>query len=228
MSLEIHSHSSSPMRPLHQSLTSEIPSQPLKSSRGNVKFASTIEHTRFIESVKELSKKEKDKRWVSAEVFHDLKAESRVILDTLKRSDSFDIFMYRGLEMVDPEATTRRQRRNTDAIGAVLIEQREQRQKGKRNPKSIRKVYKKLVTDSMKEALENAYVDKKAVQEYLSTAIEEVNQEHREQKTNRKPAKKSIDLSGRSPSNPNKRAFGGLFSKRTVTLSCSDSSTKSS
>jgi hypothetical protein len=60
-----------------------------------------------------------------------------------------------------------------------MIEQRDQRSKSTFNPKAIRKVYKKMLVDSVKEALENAYMDQKAVKDYLSTTEDELQEEYR-------------------------------------------------
>jgi hypothetical protein len=145
-----------------------------------------------VESRHSLSTKERERRWFSNDDFSRVKNSCMRDLESLKNSKNPDIFSYRGMEMVDPEAMVLRQRRHTDAVSAVLLEQREQRSKcsasvaattgvstadnsamsHNNNPKAIRKVYKKVVTNSVKEALENGYLDQKAVQEYLSS-IEE-------------------------------------------------------
>ena len=108
-----------------------------------------------------------------------------------------DMYSYRGLEMCDPETIVRRQRHHMDTVNAVLLLQREKRhrERQQRNKleatdaaatttvttakqsnnqetfsKEIRKIYRKhMPVESMREALENAYIDRKAVEEYLST-----------------------------------------------------------
>jgi hypothetical protein len=130
----------------------------------------------YVESRKYICRKERERRWLSSEEFTKVKSQSRQEVLQLNKSDYADIFMYRGMEMVDPEAVVKRQRRYTNSISVVLIEQREQRSKSMSNPKAIKKAYKKVTTDSIREALENAYIDTKAVKDYLSTTEEELLQ----------------------------------------------------
>jgi hypothetical protein len=131
-----------------------------------------------VENWKYASQKEKDKRWLKGDDVATFKRECRKIVDELKRSANASIFAYRGLEMVDPEAVVRRRRHQTDVTSAVLIEQREQRSKAVTNPKAIRKAYRAHVVECMKEALENAYIDEKAVKHYLSTTNIELEEEY--------------------------------------------------
>lgn len=133
----------------------------------------------YIECRKNLCRRERERRWLSSTEFTKVKIQCRQEVLQLKNSDSGDIFLYRGMEMVDPEAVVKRQRRYTNSISAVLIEQREQRSKSISNPKAIKKEYKKISMDSIRDALENAYIDTKAVKDYLSTTEEELLQEER-------------------------------------------------
>jgi hypothetical protein len=130
-----------------------------------------------VENGKTMSQKEKDRRWLRGDDIAAFKRECRHVVDELKRSGNATIFAYRGLEMVDPEAVIRRRRHQTNANSAVLIEQREQRSKAVSNPKAIRKVYRTHIMESIKEALENAYIDEKAVKDYMSTTNSELEEE---------------------------------------------------
>ena len=149
----------------------------------------------YVESRKNLCKKERERRWLSSEEFTKVKSQCRQEVLRLKNSNNgADIFSYRGMEMIDPEAVVKRQRRYTNSISAVLIEQREQRSKLiSTNPKAIKKAYKKVITDSIREALENAYVDTKAVKDYLSTTEEEIllQQEERTKQQQKEQSNKS-------------------------------------
>jgi hypothetical protein len=207
MSLEIHA------KPLHESLVETNPASPWKETRRCKVSFYEVEEVHFIQSHQCLSKKEKTIRWLSSAEFATHKADCRRMLEEMKHAPDAGIFTYRGLEMVDPAATAKRQRHNTDTVGAVLLEQREQRMKGGCNPKAIRKVYKKLVTESMREALENAYMDKKSVQEYLSTTMEELEQ----QKEKRKCPKRVLTFrSNRSKSGGGGKSFATLLGRKTV------------
>ena len=148
-----------------------------------------MHETVLIESALKLSRKEKQKRWVSSDEFAKFKEDCMKLLREIQDTPTdSDIFKYRGLEMIDPASTARRQRHNTNSVVAVLLEQKEQRQQQKRSggvrggkikPKDIRKAYKSTVAESMKEAIENAYIDSKAIKEYLINTEEDVAFEHR-------------------------------------------------
>jgi hypothetical protein len=144
----------------------------------------------WVENRCSLSTKERERMWFSNNYFSQVKVSCLAELKSLKKSKKADIFSYRGMELVDPDAMVQRQRRYTDSVSAVMLEQKVQRSicsaattlsgsstTGPNIPKAIRKAYKKVVTDSVKEALENAYVDKKAVQEYLLNAEEDYQRE---------------------------------------------------
>jgi hypothetical protein len=176
MALGLHSVLVASNRPL-DGPPAEMEKNPLPKTVGRVSFQEGHE-TRMLENATALSKKERLKRWVSAQEFTQFKQDSMKMLKEISRSGNGDIFAYRGLEMVDPAATAKRQRHNTNSVSAVLIAQREQKQKGKAKPKELRKAYKETVTESMKEAVENAYIDSKAVKDYLANAMEEVELEH--------------------------------------------------
>ena len=145
-----------------------------------------LEEIHQIPNRKSFTKKEKSKLWLSDAEFRERKQEDLRMLEEMKDSEDSGIFDYRGLEMVDPSHIARRQRHKTDTISFVLIEQREQRWKRISDPKAIRKVYKKHVTESKREALENAYIDRKSVVEYLSTTNEELELQYNMEKTRRK------------------------------------------
>jgi hypothetical protein len=188
MALETHSNAVPPCLPLHRSLETvhdSMPgSSPSKETRVKTDRRSRVcfnfqEKIHEIDNAKLLSKNEKHKRWLSTEDFVAVKGECRRLVDEMIHSSGVPLSSYRGLEMIDPQASARRQRHTGDAVGAVLTLQREHRMKGEHNPKAIRKQYKKLGTDSMREALENAYLDKKAVQEYMSTTMQELEHEKR-------------------------------------------------
>mmetsp|Transcript_10737 Transcript_10737/g.17161 ORF Transcript_10737/g.17161 Transcript_10737/m.17161 type:complete len:259 (+) Transcript_10737:199-975(+) len=130
----------------------------------------------FVENRASLCKRERERRWLSSVEFVEVKSKCQENISELKASPTADIFSYRGMEMVDPEAVVRRQRRHTNSVTEVLIAQRDQRFKEVTNPRAIRKAYKRTVLESMREALENAYIDRKAVVEYLSTAEKELQE----------------------------------------------------
>eukprot|EP00339_Tiarina_fusa_P015563 CAMPEP_0117011252 /NCGR_PEP_ID=MMETSP0472-20121206/9716_1 /TAXON_ID=693140 ORGANISM="Tiarina fusus, Strain LIS" /NCGR_SAMPLE_ID=MMETSP0472 /ASSEMBLY_ACC=CAM_ASM_000603 /LENGTH=217 /DNA_ID=CAMNT_0004714003 /DNA_START=28 /DNA_END=682 /DNA_ORIENTATION=+ len=176
MAIGFHHIQVTPNRPLDAPLA-EMAKTPLHKEVSTVSFQEAHE-SRVIENATTLSKKEKLKRWVSADEFAQFKQDCIAILKDISQSGNADIYSYRGLEMVDPAATAKRQRHNTNSVACVLIEQREQRQKGKMKPKELRKAYKSTVMESMKEAIENAYLDSKAVEGYLANTIEEVRLEH--------------------------------------------------
>ena len=129
-----------------------------------------------------LSKKEYEKRWWLENDFMTIKNKCREEVDQIKQSKNANIFSYRGMEMVDPETVVQRQRRYTNCMAAVLIEQREQKSKSTSIPKAIRKVCKKVTIDSVKEALENAYIDRKAIEEYMNRTEEDLEEEYSAQK----------------------------------------------
>jgi hypothetical protein len=179
MALETHSNAVPPCLPLHRSLeTVDESSKETTTRRSRVSF-NFVEKVHEIDNAKLLSKNEKHKLWLSKDDFLAVKGECRRLVDEIIHSRDVPLSSYRGLEMIDPQATARRQRHTGDAIGAVLTLQREHKWKGEYNPKAIRKQYKKLGTDSIREALENAYLDKKAVQEYMSTTMQELEHERR-------------------------------------------------
>eukprot|EP00934_Nitzschia_sp_Nitz4_P002387 Nitzschia sp. Nitz4//scaffold200_size39268//12528//13193//NITZ4_007614-RA/size39268-processed-gene-0.13-mRNA-1//-1//CDS//3329541280//2382//frame0 len=165
----------------------------------NVQFAEDLNQEFTIETRKKLNKKEKQKRWLTSEDYLAQKEDSRKALGGLKNSSSAVIFDYRGLELVDPASTAKRQRHHTNSVTAVLLEQKEQRKSGIASAKAIKKVYKATVANSVKEALENAYMDKKSVAEYLENTMEELS---REQRSSRAGAKQR----GLSPI-PRRRSF---------------------
>ena len=199
-STEIGDSSSAEMR----KATTQPQNEKLKSNTKVVSFQKECENrVRIIEKATKLSLKDKKKRWVSTEEFTLAKKDCMKVLKEIEYYDDSDdlddsddcetsssstsvedriFFAYRGLEMVDPAAIAKRQRHNVNSIAAVLIEQKEQRQRrGRSTPlksKDIRKVYKSTVTESAKEAIENAYLDSKAVEEYLQHTMEEVENEH--------------------------------------------------
>jgi hypothetical protein len=187
MALETHSNAGPPCLPLHRSLETVhecmpgLPSKETTTRRSRVSF-NFLEKIHEIDNAKLLSKKEKHKRWLSNEDYVAVKGECRRLVEEMANSSGVPLSSYRGLEMVDPQATARQLRHMGDAVGVVLTLQREQRIKGESNPKVIRKQYKKLGTDSMREALENAYLDKKAVQKYLSTTMQELEHDEKRSK----------------------------------------------
>jgi hypothetical protein len=212
MSLEIHSkplHESS-----HESSIETNPASPSKKTRSYKVSFYEGDEVHFIDSHKSLTKKEKTIRWLSSAEFAAHKEDCRRTLKEMKHAPDAGIFTYRGLEMVDPAATAKRQRHNTDTVGAVLIEQRDQRMKGVCQPKAIRKVYKKLVTESMREALENAYMDKKSVQEYLSTTMEELEQQ--KEKRNCPKRSKTFRSKPRLDRSKSQSRFASLLGRKTV------------
>lgn len=194
-----------------------------------------------VENRKSLSNKERKRRWFSNDQFSRVKNECHQELEILKNSESADIFAYRGMEMIDPEAVVRRQRRHTNSISAVLIEQREQRSKtlasstsdiqqldkSPCNPKAIRKVYKRVVTDSIREALENAYIDKKAVQDYMSNAEEEVRIEYqraKEETSTLARGKRGSLFPARTTCKTTQRQHDSVSrNRRSMTTSCDES-----
>ncbi|KAG7347425.1 hypothetical protein IV203_016130 [Nitzschia inconspicua] len=210
----------------------------MKSKNASCEFRSRVDtrKVRFghaevvgrVECRSSLCTKQRDKRWFSNDQFSKVKKECLQELKSLKTSENADMFSYRGMELVDPESIVRRQRRHTNSISAVLIEQREQRSKAvsdaaiqtapkvPHNPKAIRKVYKKVAIDSMKEALENAYIDKKAVQQYMLNVEEELRIEYErtraENKMHSSPRKNLVSLF--SPRKTQTSGFNSAISSR--------------
>jgi len=146
-----------------------------KSSRTNprrVTFQDGSGTIHRVENASRMSKREKRKRWVSGKDFVESKQNCIKEVQILQMAEDRDIFAYRGLEMVDPDAISKRRIHHRAAISAVLNTQDKQRLNGKCKPKEIRKIYKAVVTPSVREAFENAYLDRKAVVSYLGVTIE--------------------------------------------------------
>ena len=164
-----------------------------------------------IENAGRLSKREKLKRWVSVPEFAEYKKDSIVAVKELRKSGNTNIFLYRGLEMVAPDSIARRRERHKRAITAVLKMQDKQQLNGYVEPKELKKVYKPMVTDSMREALENAYMDRMAIEEYVNSSECEST------------TKDVLKGRGSQQSRPRSKKMGGLFSRRSSGVSSSSS-----
>ena len=155
-----------------------------------VSFGEAVVVERIENSPAHLYTKQKSIRWFSKDEYAIIRSRCLEDLHQVKgkNSQQSDIYSYRGLEMCDPETIVRRQRHHMDTVNAVLLAQREKRQEHHQRkkidctdaatvtaskeafPNEIRKVYRKHIpVKSIKEALENAYIDRRAVEEYLST-----------------------------------------------------------
>ena len=149
--------------------------------RKSVSFGRNVTvHVLVVPNQKKLGRKEKSKLWLSSEEFLMIRDNCLDEIDILDDAEEFDIFRFRGLEMVARDAKGMRQVQ--DSIHGVLNEQQVQRQTGDgtMRPKSIRKVYKELTVESSHAALENAYIDQMAVKDYLQNTESELRQEMEE------------------------------------------------
>ena len=142
-----------------------------------------------VPSAKFLSRREKAKIWLSNDEFQICREQCKREIKLLEAENKFDIFKFRGLEMIDSETSSVRQKISSLSVGIVIKEQCMQRSQGINDPKAIKKAYQKVTSDNMRKALENAFIDHKSVTEYLSTTQDELEQQYRLPKEKHLPAK---------------------------------------
>ena len=149
--------------------------------RKNVSFGGkrVTTHVYPIPNARKLTKKEKSKMWLSTEEFLMIRDNCHDEIEILDDAEEFDIFKFRGLEMVARDAKGIKQVQ--ESIYSVLKEQQKQRTEFQGmqvyKPKSIRKVYKELTAESSRAALENAYIDQMAIKEYVQNTEEDLKKE---------------------------------------------------
>ena len=171
--------------------------RPSRQQRLHVRFCNDTRVMYIENALWQLSAKEKSHRWLCPADISKHKQDCQIQLKELQgsRGEQDDIFAYRGLELIHPTTIIKRQVLYQTCKTAVFEEQKkwylsiknghddEQTRNANNNnkdnnsdskmrkmSKAIRKVYKGLVKDSMREALENAYMDEMIIQDYMATA----------------------------------------------------------
>jgi hypothetical protein len=156
----------------------------------SVSFHSAPNEIHEIPSARNLSRRQKVERWITNEEFQAAKdACTRELYRLDMAEKGFDIVRFRGLELLDPGTSIDRQKRSMQAVAAVKREQQYQRRQGiSDGGEGIKKAYRQISSQQMKEAVENAYIDTMAVKEYLADTMLELEAEYKARKE--KEAKK--------------------------------------
>ena len=157
----------------------------------SVSFNSAQDEIHEIPSAINLSKREKLVRWRSDNEFAACIYSCKREIHRLYIAP-YDIFQFRGLELVDPDTCMARQKRYMQEVSAVKREQQHQKQQGICDANGIQTALTSQVSfeRAMKKALDNAFVDNMAVKEYLADAMLELEAEYKAQKE--KEAKKRL------------------------------------
>jgi len=149
-----------------------------------------IEHVRS-----SMSRRRRKQVWYSDDEFLVLRDErQKELAEVYQCQDGFDIFAYRGLELVDYRCKMTRMKQTRMARHAVLSKQAE----GVYDPIAISESYQSIAKSSTNKALHIASIDREAVVEYLSSTCAEIETlncaeaEKKHQKGNRMFGTKSL------------------------------------